>query len=366
VVAAATLLSTWSSTDNLVGGLGDGYFALHDGTSIELYNVSAPTTVVDTAAADLFRSQFNQNHQGDVWYIWHKIADATIQTVHVTQSGGSLTLDAVGGFSGSLAGNSRRVHVAADSSQLAWHDFGNNIARIIDTSNGSNPYSWDLDNGSHTTAHVVGALGNDCVLVHCVTHSAFEIIDVNAGSLVDDLALPTGMVGLNPYPYALAAADRYIVVGPKSGTNPIEYHVGTLSTSGGVLSWAAGPDLIAPGWGNNTTYAIVAAWRGVGASAPQTVGDASSANYSVLTVDAANARAFSANEAVLYPGVYDRQLAWVDADHFVAGLTYPNSSSVQQTWSLWGAPAEQLTAPRLLRQRQSPKRTPSRVSYRVA
>jgi hypothetical protein len=359
---AAALLQTWSSTDSLVGGFGSGYFALHDGTNIELYNVSAPTTVVDTAAANLFRAQFNQNHLGDVWYMWHRIADATIQIVHVTQSGGSLTLDPVGGFSGSLAGNARRIHVAADSSQLAWHDFGNNIARIIDPANGSNPYSWDLDNGGHTVAHVVGALGNDRVLVHCVTHSTFEIIDVAAGSLVDDLALPTGMVGLNPYPYAITGADLYAVVGAKSGTNPIEYYVGTLSTASGTLSWSAGPDLIAPGWGNNTTYAIVSAWNGVAAAAPQTVGDLSSANYTVMTVDSTNARAFSANESELYPGIYDRQLAWVDAGYFVAGLTYPNPSSVQQTWSLWSylvdppspPPRRPIGSSMHLRQRQTP------------
>jgi hypothetical protein len=369
VALSASLRQTWTRpADNEfgsnarfpAGGFGDGYFlTIKPGLQIiELWQVDSPSTALDSfdGGATNFFEGFARNSVGDVYARRNSSTSTDTVLARITQSSGTLTVTDIGTWTADTS-TSGTLHLSADDSEIVYHQSSPRRTMGLSTTDAS--VSWDIVWSS--TSHngwVVATPAPDRFICYCSTHTDYELWEGSTATLLDSMNDTYGN-GTDVYPCSVGLNQVMWV--EDSGTET--HAVGLLDTSADTLAWAWGPtSLSTPGW---SVITAIAEARGTLATiAPESSPADPDPAISFYIVDTVTGEiAASPGDTLIGQGaVFTRTVGamWVADDIAMLGPEATNTS----TWSSWTIAT--LTAPRLLRQRQSPKRTPSRVSYRVA
>jgi hypothetical protein len=350
---------TLSATRAMVGALDGGYFVTIDtGSPYDLYlhNVSAPTVAVDTAVGsyDNFDGYVIANDAGDL-YIMDYVSSTTRRLNRVTQSGGVLSVTNMGTATVPLGGFAAPLHLTHDGSQIVGRPLGGDGAMAISTSNASAAYT---SAGAGHNLRLLSAPAADRYLAYCLDDYQFELWDGPGNALLDSL---TGESDLDWedgfYP---TGANRIFGAWSNSTLAAAERRIGVIDATGDALSWAWGPSTVTTDWVGDPLQAYSACWGSIAAFMP---GDTGTTDGSLYVVDTLTGAVSSSSISTYMDGVdSSRAIGFAGAGNVVA--FHFNGTDGWTTWTVTPLPAT--TTPAYLRQRQSPKRTPSRVSYRVA
>ena len=354
------------SEDNLRGGLGGGYFYTTADSiqKIRLWNVSdltAPKDTIDVGSSSsniIFRAA--QNNAGNCYVTRTITAGSSYRLASVTNSGDTLAVTTIGTVAVS---SGQGLFVGADDSQVLCVSAGTAIA--WNTSNAGTAYAVNYNSGHSSTVLITPA--PDYFIGYCSTHTDYELWSGTAGSVVasinDDYSWTDSKVAMTP-----VDVDRTFVAGYTSSTNPKEYRLGVLSSAGGALSWEWGPTTLVTNWARSTAVTIspyVVSWGNRVLLGPKLDIDGSPPVDASWYVIDANTGEVSASDANPYTGAgigtnNNTGAVWASASYFVI---WPGIANTQD-WSTWLVTALR-SGFTYLRQRQSPKRTPSRVSWKA-
>lgn len=358
-----TLLDSATSTDSLLGGLGGGYFVTQSGNGLPTGTIylraaaDVGTTVDSYALSNTFPDEACFNNSGDCYILTSagSPSGTTTRTLRsVTQSAGVLSVTSVGSFTMATSATSLSgAWLDPGDSQILLQYAGTSSLSAVDTGTGA--LDWTSAHTGHSLTPLA-MMGGDRYVARCSTHGDFELWDGATDALLDSITIP-------------AASDNRAVMVPTTATtcfyadsfnstDPLTLGLGLLSTTGDALSWTWGPTELTTAWTPPpTSYSVdAAAWGAVAAVAPaRRIYDVAYLSMPLYAVDTATAATKAGvADAIVGQGVSAGEMAWSGSDRLVT-----HDYDLYSTLASWSA----LTADSLLRQRQSPRRSPSRVGY---
>lgn len=346
--------------DALRGGLGDGYFyttVTSTDQEIRLWQTADLTGPVDTTyvtgpSNTIYRAA--HNNAGDCFVTRRITAGVSYSLAEVSNAGATLSVSSVGTV---YVGTNQSLFVGADPSQVLCQSGGTAIA--WSTSTAGTAYSVDTA-ASHATTTVLTTPAADYFLGYCSTHTDYELWDGVGGTVVSSLndAYSWGSTLVSVCPIS---THRTFVAGYTDGTDPKEFRVGVLSSSDDSLAWEWGPTTLTTNWSIGTAIDVspfVTAWGNAVLLGPADELDSPPPTTASWYVVDARTGEVSASEPNVYAGSgiginNNTGAVWAGSNQFVI---WPGDANPQD-WTAWLATPTSA----LLRQRQSPKRTPSRV-----
>ena len=360
---SARVLDTASSSESLLGGLDGGYVITQNGSGLPSGTIKLiaaddlGTTVDSSTLTNTFPAETCANNAGDVYLLTSagSPGSTTTRTLRkCSQSGGTLSVTSVGSFT--MAASATALDgswLDADDSQVLVQYAGTAALSAVNTGTGA------LDWTSTLTGHSVtplACMGGDRILVACATHSDIELWDGATPTLLDSLARDSARSATEVIvPLTTTTALYAIMV---SSTSPDTLRVGVLSTASDTLSWAWGTTDHVTAWTGTSPAdpgVSACAWGTTGALGPASRVYASGYKTVPLYLVNGTTGVISATEAdssVGY-GAYPDEFWWAGSGTFVVHDAYLYATLT--SWSTYR------TGPTYLRQRQSPKRAPSRV-----
>lgn len=343
-------LGRWPS-----GGLGDGYYVtLKPGLRVlELWNIQDPTTALDSYSASIttvFRNRA-RNSSGEL-YLRRDTATSSIKMLtRVTQSSGVMSVTDIGTFTAGVSATGL-LHLTPDGTEVAF--WQSTPRRIMGVSTAAAATNYDiLWSGSGHNPVLLCAPAVDRFIAYCDTHLEYELWEGTTQTLLDSMADNTGRAS-NVYP---SCTDTHRTMWASLISDEV-FEVGCLDTSGDTFAWAWGRNVLStPGW---LTLDMLIETRGYLASlAPEASIDSPYPAVSMYVCDTRTGQIGSSPSSTLIGAgaTFTRSVGaiWVNDDTVVIG---PEDSDTD-TWSSWVAYPQAAT----LRQRQSPRRSPSRVGY---
>lgn len=367
---SVSLSTSWSSSLALIGPAPDGYFAIESASAsfafIDLRSVSDPTTTVGTASIGARSGRATGwNASGDTYYAYKNSSPNSYTIVNVAQSGGALSIGTIATGIGTVAFDG--VMVAPDNTQVLPYSGLSDWVTAVDVATGTR--QWTVNLGA--LGHLGGMLSQPAVdqfIWKCNTHNDLELWNGAGTALLDSMSYAiTGAslgsaVGVVP-----AEHQTFVSLDISANSDPKDIYIGSISSSGSALAWDWGPTTVTTNWTNGTASAkftpIPAAWAGtnVAVVTPFDTVTTPSSSVSMVVVDLATQQTFSAtadtltSEAVGFfsSGAYFFAFCGPGSIVKVPRTSSGNSTGI---WSVLYTVGRAL-----LRQRQSPKRTPSRV-----
>lgn len=372
---AAVEWSGLPTTEQVLGSLDDGYFTVVSATGSprvttwSLRHVDDPTTDVDTETVgtypnDLFSSAPSRN--GEMWYARTNTPATFRQLTCLTRSGTSLVKTEVGSsIATSNAWTNSRL--TFDGSAFFYNDNDNHVNAARSTTDASLIYSWTKSTGTggHNFFHTV-PMDSSRILGICFTHGEWELWDATTDTLLDSITSLDSRWGGYVGSWTAIGADRaFYAWQPDIDADPMVIDYGVISTAGDTLTVEWSVDGFETNWStgdatdrlytsvNSTGTTVAIHARQPAASYP---------DMSLYIVDgntgqtsASEASALAAHGSRPY-AVECQGVTFASVNDLVVDMnTAVSSTEHVVNWDVRRA------APAILRQRQSPVRTPSRV-----
>ena len=345
---------TWQGSVNpgyeeLIGGLGGGYFATFfysvdfSTEYVGLRHVNDPATLLDSAVlpSGLKWSHIwgYSNARGDI-YLPRRTGTAVTFT-RIAHTGHTLTLETA--YSATATGFPRSW-VSSDGSQAGiqnqYPGTGADMS-VYDTSTGALAYSVDQASTAFDVARLPAA---DRFVVSNTASGDLELRD-DTDTVLSAIAYPSLPSDFREYAWVTLTGGSLAALFVKSIGGLWEICTNQLDTAGDALAWAGAWTTTSTDWPTATTPQVeMAAWGTAMVVAPGFSGPASPEPYTMYWIDGASVAA-SAPDNVLSSEVYG-----------VAGVSPTQTIvySLNGDWSAWASPS---TRPHYLRQRQSPRQS---------
>lgn len=356
---AASVIDSLSSGESLIAGLDGGYVVTQSGSGSPsaTINLRAVDDLITVASSATVTGEFIDesccNNAGNAYLLTN--ASSTTRTLRsITQSSGAISVTSVGTFTVPTGGGNLDASFLdpADTQVLVRYSA---IADFSAVNTGTGALDWTSVHTGHSLT-ALACMGSDRYLAACSTHSDVELWDGATDTLLDSLARDGNRSATEVITPITATSALYAI--EVSGSDPNTVRLGLLSTTGDALSFTWGPTDKVTAWTTGTPtdrFVVASAWGTRAVVGPgRRIYSGTYLSMPVYLVDCATGQvsASTADTSVGY-GVYDGELWWSGSDAF-SFHDYHTYATIT-TWSV--SPA---TTP-ILRQRQSPKRTPSRV-----
>jgi len=357
LVASST---AFLSTDVPVCGLPGGYFVTADiagGVDFTLYlrTIADPDTAADSEyfgrpyiEPSTLTTYGAQNAAGVAFFVAQESSGVDDSFYVVTQSGGAMTLtERV--LSAPVTASVGVLFVSNDGSQLINWD--SPYVDAYAASTGTLDYSLDISAALGTlNFDVFGFPAADRIIIENYDTAEMQLLD-ETGTVLD-----TAAVTLSPgYQQNAGDSGTGLFITRMLSNSAITYNY--LDATGDVLSWRYGANLTIAdtwtGWSGSNLRARVSAY---GEQVVVSVGPGGTPTYSPRSLYVVDTTT----------GSYVASTTQSDLErgaNAVAACGPSASVAVHYSvsWSTWQSP----TGPTYLRQRQSPVRAPSRVSWRA-
>jgi hypothetical protein len=250
--------------------------------------------------------------------------------------------------------------VSPDGAQVLLRQAANTKRCVgLSTVDASQDFDLDTTTGHASGYGIIGHPTTDRVLTYCYTHYDVELWDGPGGTLLSSLDDSSFYFTPAAFPASWATVgDRltFAVSDMDLGVDPVELSLGLLSSAADTLAWSWSQVGYATDWVNSDTSVSqsLATWGDVAFFGSRTT---SSGTASVYVVDTPAQAIYTGGPSVYAPGIFTNSVGFAGADTVVAFRGFVGTPD-WAIWSVVGPPA----GPTYLRQRQSPVRSPSRVS----